>query len=258
MRQSAIRRSGACGKCPVPGRAFGAAIAILPFDLAPLRTWIADPDIDHLMGLNPKARNCGARLEPLAVPSLGMRMTATFTKAAGVPALYRWSDGVVAETMPNSGLRFPHDLGHWLLECQVPMPYGFWSLAGQQAPFASFQLTAGRWPRGKAVWLDRVRRKHAGEMLHAEAKGGLWLAADDLDVHRDWKAIRRSLATAYAFTADSCLTHLSPHDVELMVPLARRTVAQWDALPLGDALEVTWPGTAEPISVPGSLERAMQ
>src|SRR5690349_9692129 len=112
-------------------------------------------------------------------------MTATFTKTVGAPAVYRWADGTVATT-PNWGRRFPHDLTHWLVEAQVDLPYGFWALAGRQAPFDSFTLVRGRWPKGAHEFLDRVRRKHRGEMLHAEAMGGLPLARADLDVKGEW------------------------------------------------------------------------
>src|SRR3954470_22361918 len=138
-------------------------------------------------------------------------MTATFTKTLGAPTVYRWRDGTVATTM-NWGRGIPHDMGHWFMEAQVDLPYGFWSLAGQQAPFDSFTLVHGRWPKGKREFLDRVRRKHREAMLHAEAHSGLWLARSDLNVHAEWTNIRRSLAKAYAFT-ESPLAHLGPQDV---------------------------------------------
>lgn len=182
-------------------------------------------------------------------------MTVTYTKTHGVPAVHRWPGGLVATTMPWTG-GVPHDLGHWLLEAQVDLPWGFWSLAGQRAPFESFTLVTGRWPKGRAAWLDRVRRKHGTSMLHAEGLGGMWLADPELDVHGSWPHLRRRLAKAYTF-ADHPLRHVGPDDVERLRPFAIEVVAHWERLPDGAALQVSWPGTELPVVVAApELERA--
>ena len=134
-------------------------------------------------------------------------MTVTYTKAAGVPAVHRWPDGLVATTCVT-GRGLPHDLRHWLMEAQVDLPWGFWCLAGQQAPFESFQIVEGRWPKGRKDWFERIQRKHGPSMLHAEAQDGFWLTEADLDVHAQWQEIRRRLAKAYAF-ADGPLANLA-------------------------------------------------
>ena len=182
-------------------------------------------------------------------------MTVTYTKLRGAPAVHRWPGGLVATTLPwTSGL--PHDLGHWFIEAQVDLPWGFWSLAAQRAPFASLTLVEGRWPKGRQAWLDRVRRKHGLSMLHAEAQDGHWLADPQLDVHRDWPEIRRRLARAYAFV-DNPLMDLGPHDVERLRPLAQRTAALWAAIPLGGSIEVSWPGADDPVVVPSETRGAL-
>jgi hypothetical protein len=174
-------------------------------------------------------------------------MTVTYTKVLGAPAIHRWPGGLVATTFPWTG-SLPHDLGHWIMEAQVDLPYGFWSLAAQKAPFSSFTLVSGRWPKDRADWLDRVRRKHGVAMLHAEGHGGAWLADPDLDVHGDWPTLRRRLARAYTFE-EHALMRLTPSDVEGLVPLARAVVAQWEALAPGGCLLVRWPGSALPEEV---------
>jgi hypothetical protein len=182
-------------------------------------------------------------------------MTATFTKVRGAPTVYRWPDGVVATSLPwTRGL--PHDLGHWFIEAQVDLPWGFWSLAGQQAPYPSLTLVSGRWPKGRQEWLDRVRRKHGLAMLHAEAQDGHWLADPTLDVHADWSEIRRLLARTYAFE-DSPLARFGPQDVERLRPLALRTAALWEALPPGGSIEVAWPGADDPLVVSSDARGAL-
>ena len=175
-------------------------------------------------------------------------MTVTYTKIRGAPAVHRWRDGTVATCMQWSG-GFPHDLGHWVLEAQVDLPWGFWSLAGQQAPFASLTLVEGRWPKGKQAWLDRVRRKHGLSMLHAEAQDGHWLLDPELDVHASWREIRSHLAKTYAF-AESPLAGFGPNDVEALRPFALRAAATWEALPPGGSVEVSWPGANDLVVVP--------
>jgi hypothetical protein len=175
------------------------------------------------------------------------QMTVTYTKVRGAPAVHRWPSGLVATTMPWSS-RLPHDLGHWLLEAQVDLRWGFWSLAGQQAPFESFTVIEGRWPKGRKEWLDRVRRKQGLSMLHAEAQDGRWLAEPDLNVHARWKEIRRRLTRTYAFH-ESPLAGFGPEDVERLRPFAQRAVATWDALPRGGSVEVRWPGANDLVVV---------
>lgn len=179
----------------------------------------------------------------------GVAMAVTFTKVRGAPSLFRWpgTPGLVAAGQPwSKGL--PHDMAHWLMEAQVDLPHGFWSLAGQQAPFASLHVIEGRWPAGRREWLDRVRRKHDLSMLHAEVQEGEWLADPDLDVHREWPRIRDQLARTYAFTG-SPLAGMGPDDVERLRPFARRAAAAWHDLPAGGALELHWPGARDPVVV---------
>ena len=183
------------------------------------------------------------------------QMTVTYTKMRGAPAVHRWPDGVVATTLPH-GSGLPHDLGHWFIEAQVDLPWGFWSLAAKQAPFASLTLVEGRWPKGRDEWFARVRRKHGLSMLHAEAHDGRWLADPELDVRASWRQIRDGLRRGYAF-ADNPLMHMGPDDVEALRPLALRTAAIWDALPNGGSIEVSWPGTADPVVVPTETRSAM-
>jgi hypothetical protein len=184
-------------------------------------------------------------------------MTVTFTKAVRAPSVHRWPDGTVATCQQHwVGKGLPHDLGHWLIEAQVDLRWGFWSLAGQQAPFASLELVEGRWPKGKQQWFDRVRRKHGLSMLHAEAQGGTWLADPDLDVHAEWSQIRDRLARAYAFD-DSPLAPFGPEDVERLRPFALRATAAWNGLRPGGSVEVSWPGANDLIEVPTETHGAV-
>jgi hypothetical protein len=177
------------------------------------------------------------------------QMTVTYTKVRGAPGVHRWPGGLAATTMSwTKGL--PHDLGHWLLEAQVDLRWGFWSLAGQQAPFDSFTVIEGRWPKGRKEWLDRVRRKHGLSMLHAEAQDGRWLADPDLNVRAQWQEIRRRLTRMYAFH-ESPLSGFTPDDVERLRPFAQRAAATWDSLPYGGSVEVRWPGANDLVVVAG-------
>jgi hypothetical protein len=178
------------------------------------------------------------------------QMTVTYSKVTGAPAVHRWPGGLVATTMPSASADVvPHDLGHWIMEVQIDLPWGFWALAGQQAPFASFTLVSGRWPKGKQEWLDRVRRKHGPAMLHAEAHGGHWLTDADLDVRAQWHEIRPRLVRSYAFE-DNPLLHLGPEDVERMHERALRLAQLWADLPTGGSIEVRWPDDTLPVVVP--------
>jgi hypothetical protein len=182
-------------------------------------------------------------------------MTVTYSKIRGMPAVHRWRDGTVATTLPYAG-GLPHDLGHWFIECQVDLPWGFWALAGRQAPFASLTLASGRWPRGRHEWLDRVRRRHALAMLHAESQGGAWLVDPTLDVHGDWQLIRDRLSRMYAFD-DSPMARLGPPDVERLRAFAQRNATIWEELPEGDSVEVSWPGRGDLAVVPTETRGAV-
>jgi hypothetical protein len=183
-----------------------------------------------------------------------MQMHATFpkTRDGRNTAEYAWSDGRVA-TSPSDGRlgRLPHDLEHYILEAQVDVPYGFWALAGRQAPFKSLALARGRWPKKKVDWFERVKRKHGGAMVQAEAIGGFIgrLARGEADIHRDWPAIRRSLTRAYSYESSSPLAALTQEDLMGLVPFHIEMHRVWKTVPVGGAIRVSWPRTTRPTVV---------
>jgi hypothetical protein len=174
-----------------------------------------------------------------------MRLVASFPKVDDLSrvATYQWSNGVVAETpLYGAWRRLPHDVHHYIVESRVQPPYGFWSLAGKQAPFESFTLVKGRWPRDRVEWFNRVKRKHHDEMTQSEAMSIVdALARGQLDLHRDWKAIRNQLCRAYAIKADSAFASLDQRDLAELVDVHRAVHAAWDAVPEGGVFEVSWP-----------------
>lgn len=171
-------------------------------------------------------------------------MRATFPKHARLDrvASFEWSDGLLATT-PIYGKppRLPHDLGHYVVEARLQPPYGFWALAAKQAPFASLTLVRGRWPKGKREWLDRVRRKHAAEMLKAEATGVTGLDDPDFDIDAAWPSIRRSMRRSYALNPQTEFTHVTKADIVALHHDTLRMHDAWRAVPDGGALVVHWP-----------------
>lgn len=173
-----------------------------------------------------------------------MKLHASFPKTADSRrvATFEWSDGLVAETpIWSRPTKLPHDLEHYVLESYVQPPYGFWSLAAQQAPFKSLTLVSGRWPRDRVAWFERVKRKHRDEMVQAEAVGVGAVARGDLDVHRDWATIRRGFTRAYALNGESVFARLDQRDVLLLVDRHRAMHQAWAHLPMGGVLTVDWP-----------------
>jgi hypothetical protein len=133
----------------------------------------------------------------------------------------------------------------------VTIPYGFWALAGRQAPCKSFTVVRGRWPRGKAEWFGRVKRKHGGEMIQAEMVGGIVgaLARGELDVRRDWWQIRSMLTRAYTFESDGPFAAVTQADLVGLVPFHDRLHGLWATVPVGGALQVSWPQRGDPVVV---------
>ena len=176
-------------------------------------------------------------------------MTATFPKSRerGSVALFEWPDGSAATT-PMYGIvgALPHDLGHYIGEAQFRPPYGFWTLAAQQAPFASLTLVRGRWPGDRHDWLNRVRRKHGVEMLKAEALDLSRLADPRVDIDRGWAAMARGLRTGLSFTRTSPFDHATKTD---FLEVRARAIAlnrAWSQVPVGGALVVYWPPDTRP------------
>ena len=174
-----------------------------------------------------------------------MRLTATFPKAdrsRGVAEL-RWSDGTVATTpMYNHRHLLPHDLEHYVVEAHVDLPFGFWALAGKQTPFESFTLVAGRWNRRARERFERNARKHRGSMLQSEAAFFVHdLATREEDLAAEWPALRRRLRRVYAYETDSPIGDLEVPDVRRIIAFDRELHQRWADLPVGGALQVTWP-----------------
>ncbi len=182
-----------------------------------------------------------------------MQLRARFPKSTDGRnvAEYAWSDGLTG-TSPSNGRpgRLPHDLDHYILESQVDVPYGFWALSARQAPFKTFTLVRGRWPRGKAEWFERVKRKHGGEMLQAEAVGIVSrLSRGELDINRDWKSIRRQLTRAYTYESDGPFAAVTQRDLAAIVPFHDELHRTWEAVPVGGALQVSWPKMDGPVVI---------
>lgn len=174
-----------------------------------------------------------------------VQLTVSFPKVESRSrvATFRWSNGVVAES-PIFGMwrRLPHDLEHYVIESKVHPPYGFWTLAGKQAPFESFTLVRGRWSRDRVEWFQRVKRQHHDEMVQSESMGIVGaLARGEIDLVRDWRAIRRHLTRAYAIQHDSVYASLTQRDLASLVDVHHAVEEAWDATPVGGALEVSWP-----------------
>ena len=176
-----------------------------------------------------------------------MRLVASFPKLDGRDrvatfATYTWADGLVATTrMHGRWNALPHDVEHYVMESQVRPPYGFWAQVERQAPLEGFTVVRGRWPKGRKDWLERAYRKHRDEMVQAEAVGISRIASGELDVHRDWATIRRWLSRGYAISAPSVYASLTQADLLHIVDVWREVHAAWDAVPVGESLEIHWP-----------------
>lgn len=164
-------------------------------------------------------------------------------------AVFEWDDGLVATTpVWGRAERLPHDLSHYAIEAQFLPPYGFWSMAERQAPFESLTLVRGRWPRGRREWLDRVRRKHGGEMLKAEAVELGPLADPAVELDAVWSAMARSFKRAYDFGPANPFSHVTKSDLAVARQRYFELTDAWQRVPWGGALVVAWPpGTASVI-----------
>ena len=177
-------------------------------------------------------------------------MTVTFPKSHDHKnvATFEWPDGSAATTPAGRGDRLPHDLGHYTAEAHFRPPYGFWSLAAQQAPFSSLTLVRGRWPVGRHEWLDRVRKRHGAEMLQAEALNLSWLAyISEADLEGRWPVAARTMKKAYSFTPSNPFAAATRADFFEARKLAISLLDTWRKVPFGGALVVSWPPSASPL-----------
>lgn len=171
-------------------------------------------------------------------------MRASFPKhtGGGRVAVFEWSDGLIATTpIHGRATTLPHDLEHYVVEARLRFPYGFWTLAAQQAPFDSLTLVRGRWPKGKQEWFARLRRKHGVEMLKAEATGVKGLDSPTFDVEAAWPSIRRAMRRSYAFNPQTELLQVTRADITALHHDALRLHEAWRSVPTGGALVVQWP-----------------
>ncbi|HUP84303.1 MAG TPA: hypothetical protein VM143_01425 [Acidimicrobiales bacterium] len=174
-----------------------------------------------------------------------MRLAAIFPKTprSGGVAELRWSDGTVATTpLYTHPGRLPHDLEHYVVEAHVDLPFGFWALAGAQTPFNSFTLVSGCWQRGARERFERRARKHPGAMLQGEAASFVHeLAQHEDDLTSAWSVLRRRIRRTYSYEADSPIGDLEVGDVRRIIAFDRALHRTWADLPVGGALQVSWP-----------------
>ena len=167
-----------------------------------------------------------------------------FPKASGAGGVaeFRWSDGTVATTpLYNHSGRLPHDLEHYVVDAHVDLPFGFWALAGKQTPFKSFTLLAGRWERGARERFERSARKHRGAMLQGEAAFFVHNLAPAGRLGDRVAGVAASAAPYLLYENDSPIGDLEVADVRRIIAFDRKLHRRWTDLPVGGALQVTWP-----------------
>lgn len=162
-------------------------------------------------------------------------------------ALLEW-DGDLAATTPAGERpeRLPHDLTHYVVEAYFRPRYGFWSLAAQKAPFKSLTLLRGHWPRGRKEWLDRIIRKHGGEMLQAEAKDLGPLVDPATDFEAAWPAVARGFKRGYDFGPTNPFGAVTRADLLALRQSHFDLAAAWQRVPMNGALVVHWPPETPP------------
>lgn len=187
-----------------------------------------------------------------AIPTLAVvTVIGIFPKQRGRDrvATFSWPDGTAATTpIWDRPDRLPHDLDHYIVEAVFRPPYGFWGLVERQAPFSSLTLVKGRWPKGQAKWFARVVRKHGAEMLKAEAAGLglLFKARTDEEVDRVIPEVRRRLHRSYALSPENAFENATRDQFYEARELHATLHRAWRGVPMGGALEVTYPRRGKP------------
>ncbi len=171
-----------------------------------------------------------------------MRIAVTRLDAHRYSTRVTRKDGVTLSVPGYAFMRpLPHDLEHYVVERTLDLRRGFWGSVADGAVFGGMHLIEGR------------RRPHASERAAAviKANGSRLGEAENLvacfgrivgqSMDGDIARCRAELQRATA-TARHVRRPIDGAQIKLVCAAWQAMQARWNALPVGDALSVDWPG----------------
>ena len=143
-------------------------------------------------------------------------------------------DGVMVQVLsPTKKFSPPHDIIHLVVEKHLAFDSGFWASISDGALFKGMEVVAGRQKPKAAAKSAEIIKANQKQLVRAEVHVGVFqqVLLDNPEDGVD--AVRRQLAERGASIDQTAATQVWAELLE--------TRDRWDALALGEAMELDWP-----------------
>lgn len=155
-------------------------------------------------------------------------------------------DDRVAVSIPafDRPASLPHDIAHFVVECELGLRRGFWGCVADGAVFPGMTVVSGRQSpraeeRSRSVIRDAGQRQRGTE---AEVLVGTLLRIAEGQLDASWPVAREVLRDMWT-PASPSRGALTADKVRRICDGLREAERQWHALPVGGSMRVSWPPT---------------
>ncbi|MCG8544873.1 MAG: hypothetical protein MJE12_11765 [Alphaproteobacteria bacterium] len=162
-------------------------------------------------------------------------MKVTVLKTAADPELKISRDDGVMLSLRSVGRKFspPHDIAHFVIECELGLQRGFWGSVADGAKFKNMRVLSGRQrPHAGAQSKDLIK-KNEPYLNEAEVFVGVYQRAlfHKTTAYRRFAGCRRKAGGQ----------KIDSNDVEHIWSALVDMRKQWEKLPVGDSITLEWP-----------------
>jgi hypothetical protein len=149
-------------------------------------------------------------------------------------------DGVTLEVQSfDRTSTIPHDIAHFVVERELRLERGFWGSVSAGAMFESVRVLSGR-RRPHASDRSRAVIKGAGQQLaEAETWVAKMLEITEQGLENDWSAASAILNAGWR-PRKSSRSPITAEEVSRCCAALRKVQQQWETLPPGKSLTVSW------------------
>lgn len=166
-------------------------------------------------------------------------------------------DDGVSLAVPNSDRMapLPHDIGHYFVERELGLQWGFWGCVAAGALFPGIRVISGRQPPHAAERSRALIREAGQRGTEAEVWVGVLLGIVHDELDESGPVARERLAKLWTPPRPS-RGPLSVEEARSVCAALRDVCEEWRALPVGGSIAVVWPKRLMPrVAGPSARKR---
>jgi hypothetical protein len=171
---------------------------------------------------------------------LKMKITFTRTGERTYTTVAARDDGVTLHVPSHDRpALLPHDLAHFIVEQELGLKQGFWGSVAAGALFPGMTVVSGRQPPHAADRSRSIIRAMGQLGTEAEVLVGVLVKIAHAGMEENWEAARSILVREWRPNRPS-RDLPTAEEVRRVSARLREAQADWQSLPIGESLTVTW------------------